>query len=273
MTKPVRSLVSLLALLLFGCGGNLTTPPASSPTGLAVLDSSAFSFTGTSRNFNTTIIFLGGPLQSDRDGNVAGTLGITTNPSVSGCFPEGSKAIFSGKLSDQGLLTLTSQPVAGQVVTLNATVSSDGNLISNATYAVMGGCLGGDQGTMAVAHLLSGTYTGTFLGIDTTVNFEKPTVLIPEVIQGLPLFPLNATATFSHASGCGGFSSGSTLQGGGELGLRASFTLDSNVSGIRVDFGGSIVDNSGTTFSGNLVIQGGPCNSLSGPVTLNLKKL
>jgi hypothetical protein len=275
MTKPVRLLASLLVLLLFGCGGNKTTTPTPPAANLPALNGS-FSFTGTSQNFKTRTISIGGPLQSNSDGHVLGTMGVTTNPNISTCFPQGSSANFSGTLSDQGVLTLTSQPVAGQVITLNATVTSDGNFSSNATYSVAGGCLGGDQGGMAASHLLAGTYTGAFFAggslINVTANFDQPGVLIPDFFGS---FPITASATFSNTSSCGGFNSASTAAAGSvgaQLGLDVFFTMGSNPTGTSLNFYGSSVDSSGTMFSGKVDISGGPCNGAEDSITLSLKK-
>jgi hypothetical protein len=232
---------------------------------------------GTSQNFKTRTIFVGGPLQSNGDGLVLGTLGVTTNPNISSCFPQGSSAIFNGTLSKEGLLTLTSQPMAGQVVTLNATASRDGNFFSNASYVVTGGCLGGDQGEMLASHLLAGTYTGAFFAggslINVIMNFDQPGVLMPGIFGD---FPVKATATFSNTSSCGGFSSASTAAAGAvgsQLGLDVFFTMGSNSGSTSLNFYGSSVDSSGTAFSGKVDISGGPCNGAEDSITLTLKKM
>lgn len=229
--------------------------------------SGSFSFTGTSQNFNTKTIFIGGPLQSDSDGHVLGTLGITTNPNVTTCFPQGSSAVFTGTIA-QGQMMLTSAPVAGQVITLNATVSSDGNFFSKATYSVAGGCLGGDQGGMVVSHLLAGTYTGSlFAGgnlINISVNFNQPGLFVP---GNFGEFPIKAAATFSNTGSCGGFSSAGS-EAGQQLGLDVSFVMTPNVTGIELIFNGSSMDSSGTMFSGTVAIVGGPCNGTRDVITL-----
>jgi hypothetical protein len=264
MTKPIRLLAFLLLLLLTSCSGNMGQPvPPVAPPPI----SGSFSFTGTSQAFNSKTIFIGGTLQSDSDGHVLGNLGITTNPNVTTCFPQGNNAIFTGTISG-GLLMLTSAPVAGQVITLSATVSTDGNFFSKATYSVAGGCLGGDQGGMVVSHLLAGTYTGSFIGggvlINASVNFNQPGLFMPDIFGE---FPINAAATFKNTSSCGGFSS-ARIEGGQQLGLDVSFAMDSNVTGTRLIFNGSSIDSSGTMFTGTVVIVGGPCNGTQGAITL-----
>ncbi len=261
MTKPMRFLV-ILTLLANGCGSStMNQPPVANPPSL----SGGFSFNGTSQNASTNTIFIGGTLQSSGS-NVSGTMGITTNPGITTCFPAGSSAAFTGTINGQGQLMLTSAPIAGQVITLTAMVTNDGNFFSNAAYSVSGGCLGGDQGRVFVSHLLSGTYTGSFFAggslVNVSVNFGQP---------GMPTitgsFPLTAGATFTNTASCGGFSSAGT-EGGAQSGLAVGFTMTSNVPGTILMFNGTSIDSSGTMFSGTVGIVGGPCDATQTPITL-----
>ena len=263
MIKPMRFLTFLFLLVVIGCGGGTMTQPPVAFNAPPL--SGSFSFIGTSQNSNTTTIFVGGALQRDSSGQVSGTMGITTNPNVTTCFPAGSNAAFSGTINGQGQLMLTSAPVAGQVITLNATVSSDGNFFSKSTYSVAGGCLGGDQGGVFASHLLNGTYTGSFFAggslVNVSVNFGQP---------GMPsatgTFPITAGATFTNTAPCGGFSSAGTE--GAQSGLAVGFTLASNVAGTSLTFSGTSIDSSGTMFSGSVAIVGGPCDTTQAAITL-----
>lgn len=264
MTRPMRFLSFLFLVLVIGCGGGTMTQPPVAFNSPPL--SGSFSFDGTSQNANTNTIFVGGALQSDSGGHVSGTMGITTNPNVTTCFPEGSSAAFTGTLDGQGRLMLTSAPVAGQVITLGAMVSSDGNFISNATYSVTGGCLSGDMGGVFVSHLLNGTYTGSFFAGGNLISLSADFGL-PGMPSTTGSFPLNPTATFSNTAACGGFTSASTASGA-QSGLAVGFNMTPNVANTTLTFSGTSIDSSGTMFSGTVAIAGGPCDATQAPVTL-----
>jgi hypothetical protein len=263
MIRPNQFLSIFFFFLLIGCGGsNMMMQPPNTPS--ATLNGS-FAFAGQSQSAQQTTIYIGGPLQTDSAGHVSGTLGITTNPNITTCFPSGSSAAFSGSISN-GQLMLTSAAVNGQVITLTAMVNSDGLFFSQANYSVAGGCLGGDQGHVTISHLLAGTYTGSFFAgghlLTVSLNFGAP---------GMPLtngsFPINAAGTFTNADSCGGFTS-ATSQSGSQDFLNLDFTMTSNVTGTSLSFIGTSGDGSGTQFMGNVGISGGPCNAANAPVTL-----
>lgn len=223
-----------------------------------------FSFTAASQALSPNMVFIGGPLQTDSMGNVSGTLGVSN--SVSNCIALGTTAMFSGSINAQNQLMLTSAPINGQVITLNTMVSADGNFFSsNGTYSVAGGCLAGDHGGLQGQHLLTGMYSGSVLiggnPINVTLNFNSPGT--PDAMGA---FPLRASATFANTTACGGFT-GLSTEGGSQSGLAVGFTLGAGANPV-VTFGGSAIDGSAAMLVGTMGLSGGPCNSMSGQITL-----
>jgi hypothetical protein len=253
--------------MILGCGGGSTTmtnPPGNTPT----LNSS-YSFIALSKNAGTNIFTVGGPIQTDSSGHVTANFGVTSVGTTNTCFPAGSAGSFTGTLSPQGQLSLTSGAINGQTISMTATISTDGNNFfkDRGSYTITGGCLGGDTGSFFISRLLTGPFTGSFLAtgglIGVTVTFGPP---------GLPnadtSFPLNGTATFSNTAGCGGFTT-ATITSGAEPGLNAAFTMATNLAGNTISFnGGTIEAATGLQFGGSFAITSGPCNGSNGQVTL-----
>jgi hypothetical protein len=263
MKKPALIFCCLGVLAIVSCGGG--NPTKTAPVAFAPLNGN-FSFKATSQALAPNVIFIGGPLQTDANGQISGTLGVSN--SVSNCIALGTTAMFTGSEGPQNQVMLTSAPINGQVITLNTTVSSDGNFFSAGSYSVTGGCLAGDQGSMQAQHLLTGTYAGSVLingnPINVTLNFTAP---------GNPdasgAFPLRAGATFTNTSACGGFTALAT-EGGSQTGLNVGFTLGAGANPV-VSFGGTTIDGSSTMLQGTMGISGGACDQMSGTITL--KKL
>jgi hypothetical protein len=263
MKLVARFLSYLLVSAILGCGSTTmtnTNPPGNPPT----LNGS-YSFIALSRNAGTNIFTFGGPIQTDASGHVTANFGVTSVGSTNTCFPAGSAGSFTGTLSPQGQLALTSVAINGQTISVNGTISIDGNNLftGRPSYTITGGCLGGDNGSLFVSTLLTGPFTGSFLAtgglIGVTVTFGPP---------GLPnadtSFPLTGTATFTNTAGCGGFTTG-TLTSGAEPGLQAAFTMATNLAGNTISFTGG-ADSQG--FGGSFAITGGPCDGSHGQVTL-----
>ncbi|HEY2170827.1 MAG TPA: hypothetical protein VGJ30_14465 [Candidatus Angelobacter sp.] len=263
MKLVVRVLLCLLVSMLLGCGGGsvtMTNSGGNSPT----LNGS-YSFIALSKNAGTNIFTFGGPIQTDTSGHVTGNFGVTSVGSTNTCFPAGSAGSFTGTLSPQGRLALTSVAINGQTISVTGTISTDGNNLftGRPSYTITGGCLGGDNGSLFVSTLLTGPFTGSFLAtgglIGVTVTFGPP---------GLPnadtSFPLTGTATFTNTAGCGGFTT-ATLTSGAEPGLQAAFTMSTNLAGNTISFTGG-ADSQG--FGGSFAITGGPCNGSNCQVTL-----
>ena len=264
MKLVARFLYYLLVSAILGCGSTtMTNPSGNTPT----LNGS-YSFIALSRNAGTNIFTFGGPIQTDASGHVTANFGVTSVAPTNTCFPAGSAGSFTGTLSPQGQLALTSVAINGQTISMTATVSTDGNnfLGGNISYTIAGGCLAGDSGSLFVSRLLTGPFTGSFLTtsglVGVTVNFGQP---------GLPnadtSFPLTGSATFSNTAGCGGFTT-ATLTNGTQPGLQVSFALASNLAGNTISFNGTTIDGTGLQFVGGFTITGGPCDGNKGQVTL-----
>lgn len=258
MQKLASFLSILAALTMVSCGGGTPTQP---PVAFSSLNGN-FSFTAASQVLSPNKIFIGGPLQTDSTGHVSGTLGVSN--SVSNCITLGTTAAFTGTIS-QNQLMLTSAAINGQVISLNTTVSSDGNFFSAGNYTVTGGCLAGDQGSMQAQHLLTGAYAGSVLingnPIAVSLNFSAPGT--PDASGA---YPLKAGATFTNTTACGGFTALAT-EGGSQTGLAVGFTLGAGANPV-VSFGGTTIDGSAAMLVGTLGISGGPCDQLSGAITL-----
>lgn len=250
----------LLSLLIASCGGSKTSnsqnpnifPPLNGS--ISILSVSAVAF--------TNLLYIAGTVQTDAAGNMSGTLGVASNAKISNCFPAGSSALFTGTRNlSTGSWTMTSAPMAGQVITMNVIADPNGSA-PKTTYTVTGGCMTGDNGRFEIFHLLSGTFTGAFFAggtpIATTLTFGAP-----GMPQNNGLFPLTLTATFSNATGCGGFTS-ATVMTANQSGESAGVTLQTSTGDV-LDFSGSTVDSSATIFEGSFTISGtGPCSGAHG---------
>jgi hypothetical protein len=268
MKLVARVLCFLLGSVIIGCGsGSSSSTMTNSPQNVPVLNGS-YSFIALSKNAGTNIFTFGGPIQTDSSGHVTANFGVTSVGSTNTCFPAGSAGSFTGTLSPQGQLALTSVAINGETISVTATVSTDGNnfFTGNSSYTIAGGCLAGDSGTLFISRLLTGPFTGSFLAtgglIGITVTFGPP---------GLPnadtSFPLTGTATFTNTAGCGGFTT-ATLTSGAEPGLEAAFTMATNLAGNTISFTGGTFDSGGLQFGGSFAITGGPCDGSHGQVTL-----
>jgi hypothetical protein len=259
-----------LALLLFSfglvslmsCGGNMKSPPVVVSPFISL--NGNFSFTGTSQAFSPNMIFIGGPMQTDSNGHISGMLGVSN--SVSNCITTGTTAAFTGNIDGMNVVSLTSAPINGQVVSFSTTARPNGTFAAG-TYSVAGGCLAGDHGSLQAQHLLTGTYTGSVLingsPINVALNFAPPG---PPDATGA--YSIQASGTFTNTAACGGFASLST-EGGSQDGLMVSFKMAAGASPV-LSFSGTTIDGTANMLSGTLGITGGPCDQLKG--TLNLSK-
>src|SRR5579859_3868504 len=124
MKLVARFLACLLVSAMLGCGGGSSTNPNSS--GNAPTINGSYSFIALSRNAGTNIFTFGGPIQTDASGHVTANFGVTSVGSTNTCFPAGSAGSFSGTLSPQGQLALTSVAINGQTISVTGTLSTDG---------------------------------------------------------------------------------------------------------------------------------------------------
>ena len=259
MNKLTSSLFVLMALTLVSCGGGAMK---TAPVSFTAMNGN-FSFAAVSQTLSPNKIFIGGRLQTDSMGRVSGMLGVSN--SVSNCIALGTTAMFTGTINSANQLMLTSAPLNGQMITLNVMVSADGNFFSAGSYSVSGGCLNGDMGSMQAQHLLTGNYAGSVVingsPIAVTLMFNAPGT--PDAAGA---FPLMAAGTFTNTAACGGFT-GLSTEGGSQTGLAVGFTLGAGANPV-VSFGGSAIDGSAAMLVGTMGISGGPCNAMSGQITL-----
>jgi hypothetical protein len=269
MKLVARFLTCLSVAAIFGCGGGSVTKTNSS--GNTPTINGSYSFIALSRNAGTNIFTFGGPIQTDASGHVTANFGVTSvasGASTNTCFPAGSAGSFTGTLSPQGQLALSSVAINGQTISVTATVSTDGNNFFTGTdsYTITGGCLAGDSGTMFISRLLTGPFTGSFLAtgglVGVAVNFGQPGLPAPDTS-----LPLTGTATFSNTAGCGGFTT-ATMTNGTQPGFNVAFSLVTNLAGNTISFNGGTLDATGLQFVGSFAITGGPCNGNTGQVTL-----
>jgi hypothetical protein len=265
MKKPALILLCLICLCCLvstvSCGGS--SMPQNNPVNFAMRNGN-FSFTGASQAFAPNKLFIGGELDIDGLGRISGTLGISN--SASSCVPLGTTAMFTGSEDAQHHIMLTSAPINGQVITINTTISLDGNFFTQSSYSVTGGCLAGDHGSITAQHLLSGAYLGSVLinGTPISVNVD---FLLPGTPDAAGVFPLTAIGNFGNTNACGGFNTLSA-EGGSQNILAVNFALAAGASPV-VSFAGSTIDSSSKKLTGTISISGGPCDQMSGQTTLN----
>jgi hypothetical protein len=141
MKLALRFLTCLSVSAMLGCGGGSITKtnPGNTPT-----INGSYSFIALSKNAGTNIFTFGGPIQTDASGHVTANFGVTSVASAAStntCFPAGSAGSFTGTLSPQGQLALSSVAINGQTISVTATVSTDGNNFFKGTssYTIAGG--------------------------------------------------------------------------------------------------------------------------------------
>lgn len=259
-------LCCVFLIAIASCGGGSNNPMMNPPPAFPPLNGN-LAFAANSQVTNTNTFNVSGQLMVDSMGKVSGNLAIASvSATVPGaCFPAGTMIAFTGTLTTQGGLALTSAASNGQIVSLAVTVGSDGNAFSNGSFTVTGGCLGGDHGTLTVNHLVAGAYTGavTLNGnmVNVTVNFGQ--VGIPQLDGSIPV---GATATFANNSACGFSSAASEV--GEQSGQAVHLDMPAMNSPSLVSFGGSITDSSATMISGALGVTGGTCDQMKGSIIL-----
>lgn len=245
--------LGLTVVSLIGCGGsgsNLTSPSQSYP-----------SLTGNwAVTANSTVahatIDIGASIVST-EGNVTGVLHVLT----SNCYAWNTDVPFSGTESTTGAVSLTTSPVANQVMTIKGTMTSSS---LSGTYTVVGGCAGGDSGTLSgqTVPAYNVTMNGTFLsksGLSVPVSIVT-TQTGPD-IHGM--FPVTGTVTFTN-SPC--FATG-TITNSIVTGDVIAVTITAN-DGSYVAFSGW---NTSGTITGLYSVSGGKCSFDSGTGTVTIK--
>lgn len=265
MNQAARFLFLLGVVFLLACGGSMMSTMMNQP----IMMSGNFSMTAVSQTVSNTVL-IGGSVQSDSNGHV--TAMMHTNDTSFACFDNISGIMFTGTLTPQGQLSLTSSPINGQTISITAMVSSDGKTISGGTYSVMGtGCLpSNDHGTLtgSAVQVVAGTYNGSFSMNGSMINASL--VLKQGPVSPDGSFPITASATFTNSGACGGFSSAGS-EGGSQKGLFVSTQMVPNTGAVVITFSGLFTDSSAKTINGTFAVNGGLCDQLKGQVMMNLQ--
>jgi hypothetical protein len=263
LRRVISGLITILCCLIIGCGGS--TPPRPIPA----LNGN-FSISATSAGTSGLNTFAGA-IQTDSTGRVTGTLHV--QGSLLFCFGVPLDLPLTGTIDATGHLNATIAGSNNQAITLNATVSPDGALLSNGDYSGSGaGCAGGDHGTVFgfQVQAFTGTYSGTFspsasTNITLTLDLRQSTT--PD---SHGMFPLSAsTITVTGGAACG-FSSATLVPAGSvasgkdiELALLGSDQLS-----IMLLFG-ETTDGTTNVVHGQALIDTGPCGGQSGLINLS----
>ena len=255
--KHLTGTLQLFALaLLCGCGGGGerggSLPSGPSSSSLDITGNWQVSLTSTLQGTSPTTIS-GGITQSGN--SVNGTVHV----GGSNCFDQLMTIGITGTLTGNNV-SLTSTTVAGQVVSLTASISN--NELSG-TYAIHGGCADGDQGSA------SGFKIPSFSG-----RWRSGFEINDQHFYGL------ADVTQGSVSSAGSFGIGGEVDDSGNVGclsgtispgmfpspsfiIGSSLSLEIETSDGTIVFLGTL-NQAGTEFIGTHHIVGGTCNGFLG---------
>lgn len=262
--------LGLAALFTAGCG-------SSNPVGL----NGNYQFTATSTPPNPTTgpgfakpdmkIFptlpsFAGSL-TEKSGVVSGVLQNLNGP----CFSFNGDISVTGNLKP-GQLTLTSSAVQGEVLTVNATISTDDATITAGTYTIAGTCA--DKGTITGLRVppLHGTYTGDFKSdlTGTTIHTSVQLAQMP-LADAHGIFHMTAAATFSGSS-C--FTKGSVTDpanGSIVIGSLNGVMLKTDEKAGSTVTSIGVYDPATKSVTSFYSVSGGACNGDRGTGTLTLQ--
>jgi hypothetical protein len=181
----------------------------------------------------------------------------------SNCFDRLTTIGLAGSLTG-GELSLTSTPVAGQVMTFtgslaDSAVNGTGSAFTG-TYTISGGCANGDQGSVTgikipfLANVMSGTFT-TSAGDTFDVAADEAQSSTPST-EGS--FGIQGTITFRTSC----FSSGTLTPGtfpSGSFIMGTLVALEIKTGNGKVNFAGTLDRDKGE-ISGNYTASGGTCD-------------
>ena len=264
LTGLVASILWLATLLLLsGCGGGKTSGPTSGSTSDPTSGPPPPGASAVSNwQFSTTSTVSGMPPLT-----IAGTITVS-GTSVSGavhvsgsnCFDRLTTMGLIGTLTG-GNLSLTSASVVGQVATFTGSLSNPGPSFPqqfSGTYAINGGCAGGDQGN--VSGVKVGSMGGNWAG-DLTSGTGDINRLTVTLAQGSAtsegIFGLTGTAFFEVGT-C--FTSAKILSGtfpAGSYVIGNSMSLQIETDNGLIVFVG--VDKGDGVIRGNYTLGGSTC--------------
>jgi hypothetical protein len=225
--------------------------------------------------FNTTSNVPGAPsLTIAGSLNPAGgAVGGAVHIEGSNCFDRLTTVGLAGSLTGAEL-SLTSTPVAGQVMTFtgslgDSAVNGTGSAFTG-TYTISGGCANGDKGTVTgikiqfLAKLMSGTFT-TSAGDTFDVSADEAQSSTPSA-EGS--FGIQGTITFRTSC----FSSGTLTPGtfpSGSFIMGTLVALEIETGNGKVNFLGTLDRDKGE-ISGNYTASGGTCDQTGAGVLFTL---
>lgn len=278
MKKLWVILLSIAVLLVSAaCGGGSGTSGGQSTgtpgTGGSGTGGGSINLTGNWQYSTTSTTPAGRSLSIfgwfDQSGNsITATVHITAN---NACFPGqyigGVQDVTVTGTANGNAVILNLSEFDGQLIKLTATASSSDAL--SGTYEIIGGCAGGEKGTLTAFKIpsITGKWAGTI-----TVNGDTANVTA-DLVQGAPFHGLpsiSGTATFSGSSSCfsgTGIIRGqpSDLMGGTYLFYRINVPVDSPTQ--QIQFSGTI-NSTATSMTGDIDVNFGTCNNQSGTATL-----
>jgi len=143
----LAALPFLFCALFTGCGSggippSTTVPPVTTGTGNWLITGYYEVSSNLPPYYIGKSLDIGGSL-IDANGQLTGVFHINSS-----CFGSYATDVpYTGTLDSKNNLSITSSPVDGQILTLQGVLSSDGSILSRASFAVKGGCSGSIVGT------------------------------------------------------------------------------------------------------------------------------
>ena len=200
---------------------------------------------------------------------IAGSISVSGNSvngavhvSGSNCFDRLTTVGLTGTLTG-GNISLTSMSVAGQVVTLTGTFSDFGTFQPGqftGTYAINGGCAGGEKGNatgvkvLYIGNTLNGTFTTSGGGTFSVAG----DIAQDSASSSAGSFAITGTATFKTSC----FSSGTMTSGtfpSGSFIIGTSVVFEIATSNGTIAFLGTLNPATGG-IDGDYTISGGTCD-------------
>lgn len=277
--KNLGSILWLLVLvLLCGCGeGGVTSSQTSRPAARPILGPTSdpptptapasdlsivsnWQFSTTSTVQPTSTLTIAGSIDQS-DGSVSGVVHLDG----SNCFDRMTAISLTGTLTG-GKLSVTSTPVAEQVITLTGGVAD--NALTDAyapgqftgKYAINGGCADGEQGNVSgikigyIANILNGTFAST--GGETFEVTGNMAQYAGSSDEGS--FGITGNVTFGKACfSSGTMSPGSFPSGSYIMGTSVAFVIETDNG--TVTFLGTLNPDT-SQITGDYTVSGGSCD-------------
>lgn len=180
-------LLGALSTVLAGC-------PAMTDSPQTTLTPGNWSVTAVSSNSAVGTFYVGGNL-TQSGSNLSGSMYVVGSM----CFDVSQPVAFTGTVSGT-TVTLTSANVNGQVFSVAATSTSSSAI--SGTYAVSGGCSGGDSGTATADAVpsISGTWNGSVIGAGGPSVTLSVTLAQDSIASADGSFPLTGTLAYTGSS-------------------------------------------------------------------------